>query len=68
MSTEAHDEFYLFCLHLLLKEEGRPRVWQRIRSDLPRGGRTANWLESEGLYYGQVLGNRSGTGSWSPTS
>jgi hypothetical protein len=59
MSAEAPAEFYLFCLQLLLMEEGRPRVWQRIRSDLPRGGRTAHWLESEGLYYGEVLGNRS---------
>lgn len=47
MSTEAPAEFYLFCLQLLLMEEGRPRVWQRIRSDLLRGGRTTHWLESK---------------------
>ena len=59
MPTEAPPVFYLFCLQLLLMEEGRPRVWQRIRSDLPTGGRTTHWVESEGLYYGEVLGNRS---------
>jgi alkanesulfonate monooxygenase SsuD/methylene tetrahydromethanopterin reductase-like flavin-dependent oxidoreductase (luciferase family) len=59
MSTEAPAEFYLVCLQLLLMEEGRPRVWQRIPSGLPSGGRTTYWLESEGLYYGEVLGNRS---------
>jgi hypothetical protein len=59
MSTEATAEFYLVCLQLLLLDEGRPRVWQRIPSDMPCGGRTTHWLESEGLYYGEVLGNRS---------
>src|SRR4051794_19611621 len=59
MNTEAPAEFYLFSLKLLLLENGRPRVWARVRSDLPRGGRTKHWLESEGLYYGEVLGNRS---------
>jgi hypothetical protein len=59
MSTEAPAEFYLFCLKLLLEAEGRPRTWVRISSDRPRGGRTTHATESEGLYYGEVLGNRS---------
>ena len=60
MSTEARPEFYLSCLKLLLLlEEGRPRAWQRNRSDLSSGGRITHWLESEGLFYGEVLGNRS---------
>src|SRR5690242_7661723 len=59
MTSEAPAEFYLSCLRLLLAEEGRPRVWQRVRSDQPRGGRTTHWMESEGLFYGEVIGNRS---------
>ena len=59
MTTEAPAEFYLSCLRLLLMEEGWPRAWHRTPSDMPRGGRTTHWLESEGLYYCEVLGNRS---------
>ncbi|UOY03705.1 hypothetical protein [Blastococcus sp. PRF04-17] len=59
MSTRAPAVFYLVCLKLLLSEESRPRPWQRVPSSHPRGGRTTHWVESEGLYYGEVLGNRS---------
>jgi hypothetical protein len=59
MNTEAPTEFYLFCLSLLLMEEGRPRPWARIPSNWPPGGLTTYSLEYEGLYYGEVLGNRA---------
>lgn len=59
MSNPAPAVFYLVCLNLLLVEEGRTRPWQRLPSSHTRGGRTTRWVESEGLYYGEVLGNRS---------
>ncbi len=59
MPTEAPPVFYLFCLKLVLLEASRPRTWMTVPSGLRSGGRTTHVVSSEGLFYAEVLGNRS---------